>query len=117
MDVRVLVSLSIKHQLNTLSDVTHSTDCIAILNVFRLVSSHNKVGKSKRSIRVVHRIPNECGVPEYVRETWKRRRSWLNSGSRAVAKEWTCTLARETVTDSFHYIRSTVALNIATVQH
>lgn len=66
---------------------------------------------------MVHRSPMECGVPEYDGEVSKRRRPWLNSGSRALAKKGKCTLTRETVRDSFHYIRSTAALNIAIVQH
>jgi len=62
--------------------------------------------------------PTECVVPKYDREASKRRRTWFNSGSRAVTKKkWKCTLTRETITNIFHYIRSTAALNIATVQH
>jgi len=33
------------------------------------------------------RSPTECGVPVYDRETSQRRRPWLNSGIRAVAKK------------------------------
>jgi hypothetical protein len=58
-----------------------------------------------------------CGVPEYDREASKKRRPWLDSSSRAVAKNRECTLTRETVTNSFHYMRSTAVLNIAIVQH
>jgi len=51
-----------------------------------------------------------CGVPEYDREASKKRRPWLDSSSRAVAKNRECTLTRETVTNSFHYMRSTAVL-------
>jgi hypothetical protein len=56
IQVRLVVSLPIKNQLNTLK-WRHAFYCLhyTILNVFRLVSSYNKVGKM--SICVVNRSP------------------------------------------------------------
>lgn len=114
MHVRVLVSLSIKIQLNTLISC-YAFYCLqyTVLNVFRLVQSYNQVGKNKTNICS---CGPECGVPECGGKLRERG----GPDSTAPVASWQkaeSAQSRQNVTNSIHYMRSTEVFNIAFVQH